>query len=250
MSPRPAASRHDPTATLFLDAAARLMDLSLAGAAADVDPAHRPPDDRVPVALEWLRVEEVVRLAGASRNAFFARWDARDKFVRDALVYALLYRDGKQDTADEARDLAPPDQALSRRIAETADGVMNYLANHPRSYLLLHIGPLLVQHEALWHETLHEMRLVTRRWADGYAAVQERFGLRLRPGWTVERYALAVQAMVDGFLLRYRIQPDEYRPPQWSDASIFAETVLAFTVGVVDPGDGRTTRLLLDELVS
>lgn len=36
------------------------------------------------------------------------------------------------------------------------------------------------------------------------------FGLILQPEWTVKRISLVLQAMLDGFVLRHRIQPDDY----------------------------------------
>jgi hypothetical protein len=70
--------------------------------------------------------------------------------------------------------------------------------------------------------------------------------VQFRPGWTAERLALAVQAMLDGFLLRYRLQPDDYQTSTWEGAGIFADTVVAFILGVVDTGDGRNGREILD----
>jgi hypothetical protein len=88
-------------------------------------------------------------------------------------------------------------------------------------------------------------------WADGYAALLTDLGLVLRPGWTPQRLALALQAALDGFLLRYRIQPDEYPAACWEGAGIFADTVLAIVLGVVDADrSGQHGRAVLDQLVT
>jgi hypothetical protein len=88
-------------------------------------------------------------------------------------------------------------------------------------------------------------------WADGYAALLADLGLVLRPGWTAQRLAMALQATLDGFLLRYRIQPDEYPAARWEGAGIFADTVLAIILGVIDADQtGQPGRALLDELVT
>lgn len=255
MSPRPAPSRQDETARLFLDAGARLIDASLGSPRHKLDHARSSSPVEFPAALAWLHIDQVIALARrhnpgrVSRGAFFRRWPERDQFLRDAVVYALLYRDGKPDPSDEATRLSGSvGEPLSIKVAELADEVLDYLVNHPRSFLLLHIGPMLTQHEELWRTVLPEMRATIEKWATGYAAIQQELGVHLRPGWTPQRYALALQAMVDGFLLRYLIQPDDYREARWRSAGLFADTVIAFTVGVLDTGDGRSTHGLLDDI--
>lgn len=69
----------------------------------------------------------------------------------------------------------------------------------------------------------------------------------------------ALTAMLDGFLLRSRLQPDEMTSCRWRDASLLTDTIIAFSVGVIDvdgtaghraacstgssrPNDGQTCR--------
>lgn len=55
----------------------------------------------------------------------------------------------------------------------------------------------------------------------------------------MQRVGLVFQAMLDGFLLRSRIQPDEMEACRWEQASLFADTVVAFTLGVIDADRSR-----------
>ncbi|HEY2549247.1 MAG TPA: hypothetical protein VGI64_01570 [Streptosporangiaceae bacterium] len=255
MSPRPAPSRHDQTARQFLRAAVRLIDAYLD----DQDAAARPArlrSIRFPAALEWLRTEDVIRLAaadagtGASRKAFFNRWPTRDEFLPDALVYALVdapVEEAPNDQAQQVPAAAASPVAMSQEIIQIADGLIASLRRHPRSYLTLHIGPLLTQHPALWQAVLPAMREGISAWSQAYAALLDDLGVALRPGWTPDRLALALQATLDGFLLRYRIMPDEYRTSSWEGAGIFADTVLALLAGVVDgERSGLSCAALLD----
>src|SRR5258708_24839700 len=116
MSPRPAASRHDATARQFLATAARLIDAYLDDQPHENRPA-RLRSIRFPAALDWLRTEDVIRLAAASgegapsRKAFFNRWPSRDEFLGDALVYALVYDEVAEDPKELGRQMpaqAPP----------------------------------------------------------------------------------------------------------------------------------------------
>jgi hypothetical protein len=129
------------------------------------------------------------------------------------------------------------------------DGMLAGYLEHPRSFLLLHIGPILNQHPDLSEAVLGQIRLDLANWYHGYKTVLTAHGVQLRPGWTVERIGLVMTAMLDGFLLRSRIQPEEMASCRWQDVGLLADATIAFSVGVID-GDktGRTSREFLDEV--
>jgi hypothetical protein len=259
VSPRPAPSRHDATAQQFLRAAVQLIDAYLDDQPRESRPA-RLRAIRFPAALDWLRTEDVIRFAaadgkaGASRKAFFNRWPTRAEFLPDALVYALVYDEIPDDPKDLAKQL-PPDTAgsatLSDAVVEISRSVLDSLRQQPRSYLTLHIGPLLPQHPDLWTALLPSMRNGIRIWAEGFAALLDDVGVVLRPGWTPQRLALALQAALDGFLLRYRIQPADFMTSSSEDADIFADTVIAIVLGIIDTDrTGQSGRAALDQLAA
>lgn len=259
MSPRPAVSREDATARQFLKAATQLIDAYLDDQTGEERPA-RLRSIHFPAALEWLRTEDVIRMAaaegsaGPSRKAFFNRWRTREEFLPDALVYALAEEEIDEAPNEQARQVPAAASApvpLSQEVIRIADGLLESLQRHPRSYLTLHIGPLLAQHPALWEALMPAMRAGIQAWADGYAAVLPELGVALRPGWTPQRLSLALQAALDGFLLRYRIMPDDYQTARWEGAGIFADTVLALLLGVIDVDrSGTNGREALDRLIA
>jgi hypothetical protein len=56
--------------------------------------------------------------------------------------------------------------------------------------------------------------------------------------------------MLDGFLLRSRIQPEEMTACRWEGASLLADTMIAFSIGVIDSEvSGRTSREVLDDVM-
>jgi AcrR family transcriptional regulator len=261
MSPT-APSRHDATAQRFLRAAVQLIDAYLEDKPGREQPA-RLRAIRFPAALDWLRTADVIRLAGeaegtagASRKAFFNRWATREEFLRDALVYALVAEVAPGDPLQQARDMpadvtASAATSFSAAVLRISDQLLDSLRSHPRSYLTLHVGPLLPQHPRLWEAVLPAMREGSQVWADGFVALLADFGLVLRPGWTPERLALAMQAALDGFVLRFRIQPDDYQASRWEGASIFADTIVALVVGVLDgERTGESGGAILDRLVA
>ena len=258
VSPRQAPSRHDPTAQQFLKAAVRLIEAYLDNNSQDAQPP-RLRAIHFPAALDWLRTEDVIRSAampgeaGLSRKAFFNRWATREEFLRDALVYAMVYDEGPEPPNERGRQMpatAAAATVFSDGVVSICDGLIDSLTRNPRSFLTLHIGPLLPQHPLLWQEIVPAMRRGTQVWADGYTTMLADLGLVLRPGWTAQRLSLALQAAVDGCLLRYRVQPEDYAESRWEGAGLFADTVIAIVLGVIDADrSGRSGRAVLDELV-
>jgi hypothetical protein len=240
-------SRHDATAQQFLAVAAELIETYL-----QPDPIHPKQSRRLrhvrfPAALDWLQVEDVIRLAqswtgeGASRRAFFSRWPTRAEFLPDAVVYTLL------------REPEPPAQApaasVSRLISSAADDLLADLARHPRSYLVLHLGPLLPREPQLSDALLPNSRAAIHVWLDIYRRLAHGLDLVMRPEWTFKRMSSVLQAMLDGFLLRQRVHPDEHASSRWKGASILADAIIAFLLGAVDWDlTGQPGRVALDTL--
>jgi hypothetical protein len=253
VSPRAAPTRDDETARRFLNAAAVLIDAALAGGAGELP--RRLRSIRFPAALDWLRVADVVQLAqvggeAASKKAFLNRWPTKDAFLRDAVIHALLYRDGVAGPPPVSPDVLAPQvrpASLSEAVRSTADSVLTHLLGHPRSYLLMHLGPMLGSYPDIADALAEESELNQENWAAGYVEILDGLQCGLRPGWTPTRLALALQLLVDGCLLRYRIEPHRCREAAWTSVSFFAEIVTAFVVGVVDvPETGLSAAEWLD----
>lgn len=247
-TPRP----DDAVAEQFLAHAGELMDAYLAPSG-----GPRPPRLRsihFPATLEWLRTEDVIRLAvssgkaGMSRKAFFNRWPTKEEFVKDALVYCLLFKDRpvEQVLNPSQLDRMSRTGSLSAGIIQLADPYLERLLRDPRSFLMAHVGPLLEHHADVRERVTPTLR-GTHEWYGGYYRLMIDLGLTLRAGWTVERFALSIQGIVEGFLFRYRIQPEEFLPTRWQGASLFADTVIAFCLGVIDTDrSGLSAREALD----
>ncbi|MGH3758025.1 hypothetical protein [Actinophytocola sp.] len=230
----------------FLDVAADLLDGYLRAEPFDEDESNRLRHIRFPAALDWLRVEDVIRLApswgqGASRRAFFSRWPTRAEFLPDAVVYALL-REYETPVVDPA---AP----LSRVVINTADELLADLVRHPRSFLILHLGPLLPRHPQLSGALVPASRAATTVWHGIYRRLAQGQDLVMRPEWTHHRMSSVLQAMLDGFVLRHRTHPDEQAANRWKGASVLADAIIAFLLGAVDWDlTGQPGRAALDLL--
>ncbi len=256
VSPRPSPTRHDATAMIYLNAASTLIDASLMPDSAGIPPRLRAL--HYPAALDWIRIEDVLRLAqddghSVSKRALMNRWPTKDDFIRDAIVHALLYRD---DPGGDPVGLVPTldfileADSFSESVSTVADGLVELLQSHPRSFLLAHIAPLLPRHGQLAEDIRRSSVAAQQQWSDHYRVLQRVMGVKLRPDWTVERLTLAIQLVLDGIMIRSRIEPDIMAPGRWASGSIYADTVLAIISAVIDTeGDGRSMRTWIDDRV-
>ncbi len=250
MTPRPPAAADDASAKHFLDAAAQLIDAMFT--TSPTDRPRRLSAIDFPATLEWLRKEDIIKLAqdggypGASRKAFDNRWATKEDFVNDAIIHTMLYRDAPNaDPALQRAQLAGVETAenVGEAISLFCDAMLESLLSYPRSFLLLHIGPLLEQHPKLKAAIVQDMNRSFAPWHEGYARLFATFKVEMRPGWSIERYGLTLQSMLDGFLLRSRVQGEQMDECRSEDASLFADAVVALTLGVIDiDQDGRSSR--------
>jgi hypothetical protein len=256
---RDAPSRHDATAQRFLAVAAELIDAYLRAGPDRPEQVKRLQHIRFPSALEWLRAEDVIRLTAeagseaAHRREFFSRWSTRDEFLPDAVVYALL-REYEAHDPDEYVERIPsiPEAVtpVSALIMGVAEGLLSALIRHPRSYLMLHIGPLLPRHPELIDSLVPKPRAVARAWVSLYEQLVAGLDLVMRPEWSLERTSLVLHALLDGFVLRHRLQPGDHPVSRWEGAGVFADAIIAFLLGAVDWDlTGQPGRTALDTLI-
>jgi AcrR family transcriptional regulator len=239
--PRPTATTDDESARHFLDAAAQLIDAMFVTSIEE-----RPRRLRkigFPVTLEWLRIGDVIKLAsgekseGASRRAFHNRWKTKEAFIKDAIKHTMLYRDHPNaNPALQRAEMAKLAEAenLAEAVAKFSDSMLESLLSYPRSFLLLHIGPLLDLHPDVKRAIVDDMLASIAPWYDGYAQLFAAFGVPMRPGWTIERLGLTLQSMLDGFLMRSRVQSEQMTACKSGDINLFGEAVVAFILGVLD----------------
>lgn len=242
MSPRPAPTRSDATALKFLNAAASLIDAALSDSEENVPPRLR--QIHFPAALDWVRTEDVLRMTagqdgeGESRKAFRNRWPSKEDFVRDAIVHTMLYRDRDGVSTSQTRsrlfEIAVEAPSPTDFVRTLTVEVEKELLGNPRSWLLAHVAPLLGRHPDLHTPLRDMMRGDADYWLVFYSDVLASTGFKLRDGWTPERATWAMQALLDGVILRHRVDPERMADPKWCAGNMFADTVLAFCAGILD----------------
>jgi hypothetical protein len=245
-------SRHDSTAIHFLSVAADLIDAFLQAEPVGDAQSQRLGHISFPTALDWLRTDDVIRLApswsgeAARRRSFFSRWATRGDFLADAVVYALLR---EQPAIPAPRH--NPDVLVSQYIADVTGDLLSNLVQHPRSYLVLHLAPLLPRHPHLAAAFAPASRAATDAWSDIYHRLEDGLDIVMRPEWTFQRLSSVLQALLDGFVLRHRVRPQQHARQGWQDANLFADAVIAMLLGAVDWDlTGVSGRSTLDRLTT
>ncbi|RBM22253.1 hypothetical protein DI005_07015 [Prauserella sp. PE36] len=247
---RPAADRRDKVAVLLLNIATREIDAFLAGE----NPGGTPP---LPKVLGHLDPNAILVKAGYSpdNRMITSRWGSIDAFRADAAVWALARNDRPSEPlpvrlATGLTDGVDPRRPVDAAI-RTADTLLGELVADPRSYLIAHLAPLLKDHPEGGGTVAEGLRAEQRHWTDAYAQLMELTGVPLRAGWTPERVTLTLQAMITGFVIHQRVQPDDFeyaRTSSYDKISLFADSVITFVLGVLDfDADGRTPRDVLAE---
>lgn len=251
MSPRPVASRGDASAVQFLTAGAQLIDYSLA--APEVERPVRLRQIHFPAALEWLRVEDVVRLVqdrpGGSRRAFHQRWPTRDEYLQDLVVFAAGYRDMPEGELVPLLELLPEvvGSDTGDKLAAFAHEFLLFCEARPRTLLIANLAGHLDHHPTLLN-AFTDMWLPARQpLVQAMAQMLDRIGAKLRPEWTVDRVDRVLQALQEGFTIQGRTQPDHLFEEAWGHAHLFAEAVVTFVTGALDvEGSSRTARQVLN----
>jgi len=259
VSPRPAPRRDDPTAMKFLRAGVQLLEAALSDGSEPLPPRLR--SIKFPAALDWLRIEDVLRVVETDesevdgKRALRNRWPSKDEYVRDVVMYSLLYADTDGIAAPAAfgarLNMLVDGRLFSEQVNEFAVAIVAELVANPRSYLLAHLSPMLTTHPALRQDFIDYTRADHDLWRDFYEQLVRVFGLSWRPGWNSESLTLALQCLLDGFVLRHRV--DEERSPlsDWAAPSFIGSTVTAIVVAAIDfEESGQSMGERLDALLA
>lgn len=241
MSPRPMASRDDETAAAFLDAGSALIDAMLAADRSGPLPA-RLRQLHYPAPLEWIRIEDVLRIVGGSaqagRKAFYNRWPTKDDYIRDCFVHTLLYRDrGGEPLADIAMlqaHLTDTSLPLPVRVRNVAWGIAAGLLNDPRASLFSHAA-VMVNHDPLTAQVVADASTREREsWLAAYQAVLDGAGLTVRPGWTIDGLIVIVQMIIDGMVMSHRVGVSETARDNEAMAAALGDALVAILGSAID----------------
>ena len=115
----------------FLHAGVQLMEAALSDGSKPLPPRLR--SIKFPAALDWLRIEDVLRVVEADesevdgKRALRNRWPSKDEYVRDVVMYSLVYADSD--------GIAAP-ATFGARLQMLVDGRPFVHPEHPEGFFL------------------------------------------------------------------------------------------------------------------
>jgi len=170
--------------------------------------------DSVGHALNQVKAAKVARAAGLTQGAFFHHWPTQADYLEDLFDHALATdrfewtsrtAAGWIDELDRGGDLEElTDRISSALVAGLGDDVSFQV--QAALWGRADVDDVVAERlRRLYHES-------DRRFGELFRRTLESRGLRAKPGHDYEEMALIANAILEGLVLRRRIDPDLVRP--------------------------------------
>jgi hypothetical protein len=197
--------------------------------------------------IEEARSSGVLR---GSEGTFRDRWEFRDDYIEDLLLYVLWARHWSlsASAAAESRELLTHSEDFVHAIHEVAYQDLRALLDNP-AYKISVIGAAIAARDGTAREAMSETyRVVTDSWKALYETIIKARGLKLRPGVSLQEITDMLTAMADGLGLRVMADPSSKLIDSDSRQSLLGKAAIAFVAACVDAGDGQSVEDLVRAL--
>jgi AcrR family transcriptional regulator len=215
-----------------------------AGAALLVESSLRNP-------FAALRLRGICERAGYSTGAFYLHWPNIDDYYTD--LADLLSADDSFD-ADFAALIKTAESGAEvstlTAIARVADRDLQLLVDNPL-YDAMELLNVTWGRSRFRAQIAHGYKVFDHQTGQVYGTILAQRGLKPRPPLDWDRIGAMLQALLEGFTLRYKVDPAAVPQSSESDLGLYATAVGAVlavvTSPVDDPADlGEAIRALLD----
>lgn len=217
----------DQRRTDYLDIGADLVaESSLVGAS---DPG---------LALSHVKLADVARRAGVTKGALYHIWPSQEAYWHDLLVH--LIDSNQLFGADQLAEIGTKLTAAlgaAPTLREYGNALFDALSNDPAFYARISLFSYL-EDQRVRSELDRSFRASIERVRPVLEQSIEAMGRRPAPGTTIEDFAVAIAALLDGLCLQYRISPGRTPDVPLSDGSrwsLFAAASEALLMGYTEP---------------
>lgn len=168
-------------------------------------------------------------------NMFRHRWDRKDRYTEDLIAY--LFRLGPpqehmSEMEQAAEEILAQDVSLRELVRLlAASEVRAMLADQSFSILTI-IQTALPNHPRVREFARAQYELLLPRWAALYERVANHFQLKLRPEFTWLDVALVFHSVVEGALIRARLEGQE--PVMSGGEGVLAGSIIAMLPGLLE----------------
>jgi AcrR family transcriptional regulator len=215
-----------------------------AGAEMLTDSAQRNP-------FAAIRIRQLCERAEYSTGAFYAHWPNAKAFYDELSEYfmgEMLIEDFDALIRIARRVAKKPGAAAIVNLAE--EDLRILLANE--QWDAVELLNLTIARTTHGESARRGYRAVDEVTAETYALILERLGREPRPPVTASQIGVALQALVEGFALRSRVEPEAMSPSELQHQTLYAYAVAGLLSALTRPrGDERDVlERLEDELRS
>jgi hypothetical protein len=251
----PAKSEVFTVTKLLLEAGLQLREEGLVkGDGGSTHGMSRVTRDRVVSLAQALRERRGLRLSAKVRTlsgAFNERWPQIDRFRRDVIIFELYARRWRQQLEDSRRRMMELLDDLGsgrlngadfiRAVVRLDAAVRSRFMRHAIAQAGLAMEPAYKRLATQAHaEFLAEHR---GEWIAAYRVIQDRYGINLRPGITLDKAFRWIAWLVQSGAVEASVTGTD-------TSELVAEGIMVMITGLADPGGDRSTEEFVNTVLS
>jgi len=170
---------------------------------------------------------------------FRHRWDRKDRYTEDLISYLFRVDPPLKHMREmeESAMVLMQSVSLLELVRLLAAAEVDSMLADPMVSLQTIVQAALPNHPRVRHFSRAQYDVLLPRWAELYQQVTTAYGLKLRDGLSWLDVALLFNSVVEGALVRARI--DRHEPMLSNGEGVLAGAILAMLPGLLDgfPGD-------------
>jgi AcrR family transcriptional regulator len=182
-----------------------------------------------------LKLRAICERAGKSTGAFYGHWKGTGDYF-DELAELLAADDAFDDdfaVLTKAAEGSAEDSALTA-LARVAD-LDRELLLRSRSYDAMELLCVTLGRSTLRRQMAHGYRRFDRQTGEVYGAILTKYGREPRPPHDWDGIGVILQALLEGFTLRHKVDPEAVPPSSESALGPYAAAVVAVLAAVTRP---------------
>ncbi len=194
-----------------------------------------------------IRIRELCERAEYSTGAFYAHWPNAEAFFRELSDHFM-----GEVLAGDFEELQERAEAGARRggagaVLDLAEEDLELLLKNPH-WDAVELLNLTIARTTHGDAAVRGYRAIDALTGQTYRLVLERAGREPRAPLSWEQIGIALQALVEGFGMRARVEPAALEVPEQGRRGLYAQAVAALLVSLTRPrGDERDLRQTLAE---
>ena len=209
--------------------------------------------------LNEIRLLDLTRAVETSNGAFYHTWpDGLAGFVRDLTAHALdrAHSSYLDSIFQELEEVSPDDVALRDVVRYQCQRDSEGIDRDPAFRAQVALWPEGQRNQSVHDELKRQYEEFSQTiYMPVYDRLLTKYGMELRPPFTLQHLAAALTALAEGLALRRAVDPDGVRPPDlldkegWDLFGALTYTLIGVLARPRESSDVRTAFELVDELL-